>query len=75
MTINEGFVCPICKQPNPMFLGATPLMSDLRMDTLKCSSCETEWRVYSKVSEMQIEILRSPDKQPDSTEAAPAENE
>ena len=37
-------------------------MSDVRLDVLRCPKCETTWRVYSKVSEANIEIVSMPEK-------------
>lgn len=60
MTLNEYFVCPVCGAGNLSLHNAKHLMSDVKVDTLSCNSCGAEWRVYSKVSEIQAEIIRRP---------------
>lgn len=62
MTINESFTCPYCKEEKVAILNAASVMSDVRLDVLHCPKCETTWRVYSKVSEANIEIVSMPEK-------------
>lgn len=73
MTINECFICPVCGKNNVVLQSATALMSDIRVDTMSCTSCEAMWRVYSKVSELQTEIINYPQQAADDTADAQIE--
>jgi transcription elongation factor Elf1 len=63
MTVNDCFICPLCGNTTVVIEDARPLMSDIRIDTLGCNRCGSQWRIYSKVAEMQTEIIRYPEEQ------------
>lgn len=60
MTIKDCFVCPVCGQSSVALISAGVFMSDVRVDSLKCDTCEAEWKLYSKVSEIQIDVTKGP---------------
>lgn len=68
MTIQESFVCPTCGENNVNMLGAGSIMSDVRVDTMSCPKCNTIWRIYSKITENNVEIVRPSDKKDSSEE-------
>ena len=68
MNLTEYFACPYCGCDSISLLNAKPIMSDVRVDTLRCSKCETMWNLYSKISEAQIDVISTPQKRNEETE-------
>lgn len=64
MTVNDCFICPMCGNSALVIEDARPLLSDTRMDTLRCNNCGAQWRTYSKIVEIQTEIIQYPSEQP-----------
>ena len=63
MTISESFTCPVCGNVTVLLRDAHCILSDVRVDTLACNKCGSEWRTYSKVVEVQTEIINYPQEQ------------
>lgn len=61
MNLTEYFACPYCGGDSISLLNAKPIMSDVRVDTLKCSKCETVWNLYSKITEVKVELISVPE--------------
>ena len=61
MNISEYFMCPSCGAESISLLNAKPIISDVRVDTLQCCNCGAQWNLYSKISEMQVELISIPD--------------
>ena len=61
MNLIEYFECPYCGSDAISLLTAKPVMSDVRVDTLKCSKCETVWNLYSKITEAKVELVSVPE--------------
>lgn len=74
MSNNNIFVCPTCEQSNATLLASSILVSDVRMDQMRCNSCGTEWRTYSHIDEMSREILHVPQTSQDNLVIEVAEN-
>lgn len=68
MSISEYFMCPCCGAKSISLLTAKPLLSDVRVDTLQCCNCGAQWNLYSKISEMQVELISIPDPSVEETE-------
>lgn len=68
MNLIEYFTCPYCGDNSISLLNAKPIMSDVRVDTLKCSKCETVWNLYSKITEVQVELVSVPKPNIEETE-------
>lgn len=57
MNVNECFICPVCRNDNVVITSATAFMSDIRADTMRCTVCKAEWRLYFKVGEARVEVF------------------
>lgn len=73
MNLIEYFACPYCGGDAISLLNAKPIMSDVRVDTLKCRKCDTTWNLYSKITEVQVELVSVPE--PNIEEAAEVSND
>lgn len=56
--MNELYKCPTCGKGGSI-KAITPLMSDVRYDTIECPDCGCAWRAYYKVTEPRIEVIRN----------------
>ena len=59
-TMHESFICPTCGETHTALQSSDILLSNVRMDVFGCAICGTMWRVYSKVEEVNVEILSAP---------------
>lgn len=64
MTLNELFTCPNCKANKTALRGSHVMLGDVRVDNLLCMECNTEWRGYSKVTDVEIEVVHVPQPAP-----------
>ena len=71
MNIVENYKCPYCEGNEVVILSSRPILTDVRVDTLRCNKCSTTWNLYSKIAETNIELLYVP--QADQQTQAPAE--
>lgn len=72
--IMEYFICPVCGSKSTGIVGIKPLFDDVRVDVLRCTECSSEWRVYSEISNIEVEITKqgSTPEAPESEEVKPA---
>lgn len=73
MTLNELFTCPNCKANKTALRGSHVMLGDVRVDNLLCMECNTEWRGYSKVTDVEIEVVHAPQPEPAPVEPAVVE--
>lgn len=59
--MNDFYTCPHC-QGNGTVINITPIMSDVRYDTIRCAKCGCTWKMYYKVSEPYAEVVKGPDE-------------
>lgn len=65
--IMKYFICPVCGSKNTGMIGIKPLLEHVRVDVVKCTDCSSEWRVYSEVSNVEVEITKQgtiPEEEP-----------
>ena len=56
--IMEYFICPVCGSNSAGVIGIKPLLKHVRVDVLRCTECSSEWRVYSEVSNIEVEVTK-----------------
>lgn len=56
--IMEYFICPVCGSNSAAVIGIKPLLEHVRVDVLRCTECSSEWRVYSEVSNIEVEVTK-----------------
>lgn len=62
MEFKNALICPYCGGIELQMLATRPIMSDIRTDTFVCTNCTTQWNVYTRIAETQIEVISVPQR-------------
>lgn len=61
MNIDEAYKCPTCGKQEVNIAGMEQIFKDARSEVAVCRHCNAAWRVYYKMTDINVQVLHMPE--------------